>query len=115
MSPSPAWYRQHADTLYGRADECLRLADELDGSPLVSLLGYAGDDTWQCPAAEEYRADILRAQGKILDAIEALRSNAIGLGNDADQMSRTAADVAAQERAAAQEAERQRELELEAS
>ena len=97
MSPPPTWYLQQADILYGRAAECRRLARELDGSPLPTLLTYAGDDTWQCPAASEFREFVVISQGRILDAINALHANAYGLANEADQMARTAAQIAAEQ------------------
>ncbi len=111
MSSSPDWYLGQADLLYGRADECLRLARELADAPLVSLLDYAGEDTWQCPAADDFRQCILLAQRRVLDAVESLESSALGLADEADQMARTAAALAAEER----EAARQRSIERQTS
>ena len=60
-------------------------------APLVALLDYAGEDTWQCPAADDFRHFVLLAQRRLLDAIESLESSAFGLADEADQMARTAA------------------------
>jgi hypothetical protein len=100
MTPSSGWYLQQADVLAARATECSRLAAELEASPLPTLLAYAGDDTWRCPAAAEFRREVLVGQARILDAIERLRADAYGFANDADEMARTAALVAAGEGAA---------------
>jgi hypothetical protein len=103
MTPSSDWYVRQADLLYGRADACLQLAGELELAPLVSLLGYAGDDTWQGPAAGDFREVVVFSHGKLLDAIEGLRANALGLGNEGDNMSRSAAHAAESEREAARQ------------
>lgn len=91
MSPSPQWYLDQAAVLSGRADECRRLASELDLSPLPDLLSRAGDDTWQSPAAGGFREQVLLGQRMILDAIAALETNAYGLAGEADDLARHAA------------------------
>lgn len=91
MNPSPAWYLGQAEIYYARAEECRRLAAELDASPLPDLLAHAGDDTWQCPAAADFREAVLTGQRQVLDAIAALQSNAYGLVGDGDDMQRMAA------------------------
>jgi hypothetical protein len=102
VSPSPNWYLDQAATYYARADECRRLARELDLSPLPDLLARAGAETWQCPAAEEFREQVLIGQAQILDAIADLETNAYGLANDGDHMTREAsAEVARRRQAAA--------------
>jgi hypothetical protein len=106
VSPSPNWYLDQAATYYERAEECRRLARDLGLSPLPDLLARAGADTWQCPAAEEFRDQVLTSQGQILDAIADLEANAYGLSNDGDIMAREAAAEAERRRRAAAEAER---------
>lgn len=103
MTNSPGWYDDQAAIFFGRGEECLRVRDELDGSPLIAVLDHAGDDTWQCPAAAEFRADVLIEQGNVLDAMDALWTNATGLGNQGDNMARTAANLREQLREAARQ------------
>jgi hypothetical protein len=108
VSPSPYWYLDQAATYYARAEECRRLARELDLSPLPDLLARAGADTWQSPAAEEFREQVLISQGQILDAIADLETNAYGLTNDGDDMTREAAAEVERRRQAAAAAESDR-------
>jgi hypothetical protein len=108
VSPSPNWYLDQAATYYARAEECRRLARELDLSPLPDLLARAGADTWQSPAAAEFREQVLISQGQILDAIADLEKNAYGLTNDGDHMSREAAAEVERRRQAAAAAEAER-------
>jgi hypothetical protein len=103
MSNSPGWYTQQAELYYQRAAECTRIADELEVAKLVDALDSAGDDTWQCPAADAFRQEVLIEQGNVLAAIEALRTNAYGLGHQGDNMSRRAAEVQRQQHEAARQ------------
>ena len=115
MSPEPQWYLDQAATYYARADECRRLARELDRSPLPRLLSNAGADTWQSPAAEEFREHVLVGQAHVLDAIACLEANASGLTGHGDGMAREAAAEAERRRQtseAAAAARRRREREV---
>ena len=98
MNPSPQWYFEQANLGYERAEECRRIAVELEGSPLPALLQIAGPDTFQCPAADQFREDVLIGQRRVLDAIDTLTASAIGLVADADEMSRAGAAAAERER-----------------
>ena len=108
MSPSPQWYVQQASLYYERPDECRRIAVALESSPLPALLQLAGPDTFQCPAAEQFRDDLLMGQRRVLDAIDTLNANIVGLIADGDEMSR--AGAAAAERERHDDAERAAEL-----
>jgi hypothetical protein len=104
VSLPPEWYLGQAATYYARAEECRRLARELELSPLPDLLAKAGADTWQCPAAEDFREQVLIFQGQILDAIATLEANAYRLTGDGDEMTREAAVEAERRRRAAEAA-----------
>jgi hypothetical protein len=108
VSPSPTWYLDQAAEYYARAEECRRLAAELDLSPLPDLLTKAGSDTWQSPGADDFREQVLISQRRILDAITDLENNAYGLTNDGDNMAREAAAEAERRRQAAEAAEAER-------
>ena len=92
---SPDWYFAQADLLRGRADACLQLAQQLDGATLFDLHRYSGDLTWQCPVATEFDQQLFAHCLRLSDAIDQLRSNAIGLSGDADDLERQGAHVLA--------------------
>lgn len=95
---SADWYFAQADVLRGRADACLQLAGQLDGAALFDLHNYSGEATWQGPAAIEFDAQLSTECTRLQDAIDRLRSNALGLSGDADDLERQGAWVLAQER-----------------
>ena len=95
---SADWYFAQADLLRGRADACLQLAHQLAGATLFDLHGYSGEATWQGPAAIEFDEQLSVHCTRLQDAIDRLRSNALGLSGDADDLERQAAYVVAQER-----------------
>ena len=95
---SADWYFAQADLLRGRADACLQLANQLDDATLFDLHSYSGEATWQCPAAIEFDEQLSVHCTRLHDAIDRLRSNALGLSGDADDLERQGAYVVAQER-----------------
>jgi hypothetical protein len=95
---SADWYFAQADVLRGRADACLQLARQLDGAALFDLHSYSGDATWQGPAAIEFDAQLSAQCTRLQDAIDRLRSNALGLSGDADDLERQGTFVLARQR-----------------
>ena len=85
---APDWYFAQADLLRGRADACVQLADQLDAAALFDLHRYSGETTWQCPAAIEFDEQLSAHCTRLQDAIDRLRSNALGLSGDADDLER---------------------------
>jgi hypothetical protein len=90
MSLSPDWYRAQADGLRGRAEALRELAARLTDAPLFRLHDYAGEDTWQCPAAVAFGQDVSTHQGSLLQAIDDLLANANALADDAASCDRHA-------------------------
>ena len=95
---SADWYFDQADLLRGRADACQQLARQLDGATLFDLHQYSGDLTWQCPVATEFDQQLFAHCLRLSDAIDQLRSNAIGLSGDADDLERQGAHILALQR-----------------
>ena len=85
---SPDWYFAQAEDLRRRADVCWQLAQHLEGAALFDLHRYSGDATWQCPAATEFDEQLAVHCSRLHDAIDRLRSNALGLSADADDAER---------------------------
>jgi hypothetical protein len=85
---SPDWYFAQADDLRRRADACVQLAQHLDGAALFDLRRYSGEATWQSPAAIEFDDQLAVHCSRLHDAIDRLRSNALGLNGDADDLER---------------------------
>jgi hypothetical protein len=90
---SADWYSAQAHVLRGRADACVQLANQLQGAAVFELHQYSGEATWQCPAATEFDEQLAVHCSRLQDAIDQLRSNALGLGADADDYERQGAWV----------------------
>ena len=95
---SADWYFTQADLLRGRADACQQLARQLDGAAVFELHLYSGDLTWQGPVATEFDEQLAGHCIRLSAAIDRLRSNAIGLSGDADDLERQGAYVLASQR-----------------
>ena len=89
------WYFAQADVYRERADACLQLANQLDGAALFDLHSYSGEATWQCPAALEFDEQLAAHCTRLSDAIARLRSNALGLSGEADDLDTSGARCAA--------------------
>ena len=73
----------------------MQLANQLDGAQLFDLHSYSGEATWQCPAALEFDEQLAAHCTRLSDAIARLRSNALGLSGEADDLDRQGAYVLA--------------------
>lgn len=82
-----------AQNLRNRASGARAIAARLDAAPLLSLDGYAGSDTWRCPAADEFLVTVIQYQQRLLGAAEDLRWQALLLDQWAEEQE--AADAAA--------------------
>ena len=73
------------------------IAARLEATPLLSLDGAAGPDTWVCPAADEYVTHLHRYQFDVLQAADDLRWEAWQLevrANDLEaQLLRSATEI----------------------
>jgi hypothetical protein len=85
---SADWYFAQADVLRRRAAACVQLATQLDGAALFDLHRYSGEATWQGPVAVEFDRQLAAHCARLQDAIDRLRSNAIALCTDADDLNR---------------------------
>jgi hypothetical protein len=90
---SADWYFAQADVLRRRAAACIQLAGQLDGAALFDLHRYSGEATWQGPVALEFDRQLAVHCARLHDAVDRLRSNAIGLGTDADDLDRHGASL----------------------
>jgi hypothetical protein len=90
MTSADSYFAQ-ADHLRGRADTCRQLADDLDGAILFDLHSYSGEATWQGPVAIEFDERVAGYCAQLSDAIERLRSNAVALSCQADDLDRQGA------------------------
>lgn len=81
-----------AQHLRNRAWRVRAIAQHLDSAPLLSLDVYAGTDTWQCAAADEFLLAIMSFQDQVLGAAEDLRWQAWDLEQRAERQE--AADAA---------------------
>jgi hypothetical protein len=97
MMNSADWYFAQADVYRGRADACLQLANQLDDAALFDLHSYSGEATWQCPAALDFDVQLAAHCTRLSDAVARLRSNALGLSGEADDLDRQGAYVLAEE------------------
>jgi hypothetical protein len=90
MTSADVYFAQ-ADRLRERAEACRQLADELDAATLFDLHNYSGEATWQGPVAIEFDERVSGYCFQLTDAIERLRSNALALGCEADDLERQGA------------------------
>ncbi len=74
-----------AQHLRDRAWGARAVAARLESAPLLSLDAYAGADTWQCPAADEFLLCVSHYQSQLLGATENLRWQAVVLERQADE------------------------------
>src|SRR5262245_6077934 len=85
---SADWYFDQADRLRARADVCLQLARRLDDAAVFDLRRYSGEATWQGPVAIEFDDRLAFLCARLLDAIDLLRVDAVGISAAADDLER---------------------------
>jgi hypothetical protein len=88
---SADWHFAEADALRSRADACHRLAGQLDAAALFDLHRHSGEATWQGPVALAFDEQLAVHRARLLDAIDRLRVNALGLSAEADDHERRGA------------------------
>ena len=94
---TPDWYFAQAGLFRQRADACTDLAGRLEGAALFDLAAFSGEATWIGPVATEFDRQLSVHRRRLQDAIDALRTNALGLSGDADDYERQGAYLAAQQ------------------
>jgi hypothetical protein len=85
---SADWYFDAADRLRGRADACLQVARRLEDAAVFDLRRSSGETTWQGPVAIEFDERLAFHCARLVDAIDRLRVDAIGLAAEADDLDR---------------------------